>query len=206
MVEAAGGSVLSVQLPKDRASGRPRGFGFVTVSSPEEAARVRSSLDGSIQSGRSISVRLFSADAPRPAANRPSTPGKSDERTVYVGNLPFDAEAAELETMFAPAGPVVRVQLPTGADGRPRGFGFVTMGSSKVAHDAVTAFAGLLLRGRRLNIGMAQGRVVRSSGEPQMTSRGGRSDAQSSAGGRPQSTERSRGGSEQTEPDAADDD
>src|SRR5271163_367774 len=65
LFEATGGTVVSVSLPKDRATGRPRGFGFVTLSTPAEAQIARDALDGSMQAGRSISVRPFQADPPR---------------------------------------------------------------------------------------------------------------------------------------------
>src|ERR1700679_2968637 len=63
--EATGGSVVNVSLPKDRATGRPRGFGFVTLSTPAEAHSARDALDGSVQGGKSISVRPFQAEPPR---------------------------------------------------------------------------------------------------------------------------------------------
>ena len=63
--EATGGKVTDVSLPRDRATGRVRGFGFVTFASPEEAATARDSLDGSLQAGRPISVRPFSSEPPR---------------------------------------------------------------------------------------------------------------------------------------------
>ena len=65
LFEATGGTVVQVSLPKDRATGRPRGFGFVTMSSPQQAQAARDALDGSLQSGRSISVRPFQAEPPR---------------------------------------------------------------------------------------------------------------------------------------------
>src|SRR6185503_21091563 len=65
--EATGGKVTDVSLPRDRATGRVRGFGFVTFSSPEEATTARDSLDGSLQAGRPISVRPFSSEPPRRA-------------------------------------------------------------------------------------------------------------------------------------------
>src|SRR5258706_4154800 len=65
LFEATGGTVLNVSLPKDRATGRPRGFGFVTLSTPAEAQAARDALDGSMQAGRSISVRPFQAEPPR---------------------------------------------------------------------------------------------------------------------------------------------
>ena len=65
LFEATGGNVVEVSLPKDRATGRPRGFGFVTLATSEEAGSARESLDGSFQGGKSISVRPFQAEPPR---------------------------------------------------------------------------------------------------------------------------------------------
>ena len=59
LFEATGGKVVSVSLPKDRITGRPRGFGFVTLATPQEAQAARDALDGSMQAGKSISVRPF---------------------------------------------------------------------------------------------------------------------------------------------------
>ncbi|HLV67137.1 MAG TPA: RNA-binding protein, partial [Polyangiaceae bacterium] len=50
LFEATGSKVVDVSLPRDRATGRVRGFGFVTLASPDEASRARQALDGSIQS------------------------------------------------------------------------------------------------------------------------------------------------------------
>src|SRR6476469_5635284 len=73
--EATGGKVVSVSLPKDRMTGRPRGFGFVTMSTPQEAQAARDSLDGSLQGGRSISVRPFQAEPPRKGEGGPMSSG-----------------------------------------------------------------------------------------------------------------------------------
>src|SRR5262245_39777815 len=104
LFEATGGSVVEVSLPKDRATGRPRGFGFVTLATQEEAGAARESLYGSFQGGKSISVRPFQAEPPRrdarPGGERsaggPSSgggfggggPAAAPDRTLYVGNLP----------------------------------------------------------------------------------------------------------------------
>src|SRR3954464_6400288 len=65
LFEATGGKVVDVSLPRDRATGRPRGFGFVTFATSEEAIAARDKLDGSLQAGRAISVRPFSSEPPR---------------------------------------------------------------------------------------------------------------------------------------------
>lgn len=49
------GEVLSVALPTDRETGRPRGFGFVEMSS-EDAASAIAALDGTEFGGRTLNV------------------------------------------------------------------------------------------------------------------------------------------------------
>ena len=43
---AAHGTVVEANLMTDRTSGRPRGFGFVTMASPEEAQKAIDALNG----------------------------------------------------------------------------------------------------------------------------------------------------------------
>ncbi|MCU0681332.1 MAG: hypothetical protein MUF34_03570 [Polyangiaceae bacterium] len=169
LFEATGGTVVEVSLPKDRATGRPRGFGFVTLSSSAEAQVARESLDGSMQAGKSISVRPFQAEPPKREGGGLGPPGgprsermgggpAASDRTIYVGNLPYDASQVEVETLFANAnaGPVARVSLPTDEEGRKRGFGFVTMASAEVANAAIEALRGADLRGRSLIVNLAR--------------------------------------------------
>jgi hypothetical protein len=188
LFEATGGNVVEVSLPKDRATGRPRGFGFVTLSTSEEAVSARESLDGSYHGGKSISVRPFQNEPPRREGLRPGPGGPGDrpmgvggpggfagggggggmgggmggpqgapDRTLYVGNLPYDATIEEVEGFIntTGAGPVVRVHLPTDPDGRKRGFGFVTMASADAAKVAIDALRGVDVRGRRLVVNLA---------------------------------------------------
>jgi cold-inducible RNA-binding protein len=53
---AAHGTVTEANLMMDRATGRPRGFAFVTMSSPEEAQNAIASLNGAQLGGRSLTV------------------------------------------------------------------------------------------------------------------------------------------------------
>ncbi len=50
------GTCASAAVMKDRATGRPRGFGFVEMSSDEEAQRAISTLNGADLQGRAINV------------------------------------------------------------------------------------------------------------------------------------------------------
>ena len=167
--EAAGGNVTEVSLPRDRATGRPRGFGFVTLSTAEDAANVRGSLDGSMQAGRSISVRPFSSEPPRRTEGRSETPsaaGPAEDRTLYVGNLPYDTSQQEVTQLLEANGvtPIVRVHLPAGPDGRLRGFGFITLGSAESANAAIVSLRGVDIRGRRLMVNIAHPRGAPGAG------------------------------------------
>jgi len=59
------GSVVSCQVITDRDTGRSKGFGFVEMSTAEEAQTVISSLDGQEVDGRQIRV-----NEARPKENR----------------------------------------------------------------------------------------------------------------------------------------
>ena len=53
---SAHGVVTEAHLPTDRMSGRPRGFAFVTMGTPEEAKAAIQAMNGSQLDGRSITV------------------------------------------------------------------------------------------------------------------------------------------------------
>jgi cold-inducible RNA-binding protein len=53
---AAHGSVLEVNIPQDRMTNKPRGFGFVTMSSQQEATAAVAALNGTDLHGRALTV------------------------------------------------------------------------------------------------------------------------------------------------------
>ncbi len=53
---AAHGTVLEANLMVDRESGRPRGFGFVTMSTPEEAQNAITGMSNASLDGRNLTV------------------------------------------------------------------------------------------------------------------------------------------------------
>lgn len=63
---AAHGTVVEANLVMDRATGQPRGFGFVTMSSPEEAQKAIDALDGKDLGGRAVKVNIARAREDRP--------------------------------------------------------------------------------------------------------------------------------------------
>ena len=55
---AAHGTVVEANLMMDRVTGRPRGFGFVTMSTPEEAQKAIDALNGKELDGRALTVNI----------------------------------------------------------------------------------------------------------------------------------------------------
>ena len=55
---AAHGTVMETNLMMDRETGRPRGFGFITMNSTEEAQKAISALNGSQLGGRALTVNV----------------------------------------------------------------------------------------------------------------------------------------------------
>ena len=67
---ASKGEVVSVSLVTDRATGRPKGFGFVEMASPEQAQAAKDALDGQEVDGRTIKVDLAKEQQPRMGGGR----------------------------------------------------------------------------------------------------------------------------------------
>src|SRR6476620_10871713 len=55
---AAFGTVTEASLMIDKMSGRPRGFGFVTMASAEEAQKAIDGLNGKQMDGRALTVNI----------------------------------------------------------------------------------------------------------------------------------------------------
>lgn len=81
-------------------------------------------------------------------------------KKLYVGNLPYSVTEDELFSVFGADGRTVsEVAIIMDRDtGRPRGFGFVTMGSEEDAQSAIQALDGSSLGGRSLKVNESQDR------------------------------------------------
>jgi RNA recognition motif-containing protein len=77
---AAHGTVLETNLMMDKMSGRPRGFAFVTMSSPEEAQKAIEAMNGKSVDGRALTVNVA-----RPREERPGGGGGGGGRRFGGG-------------------------------------------------------------------------------------------------------------------------
>jgi RNA recognition motif-containing protein len=74
------GDVVAEKIIRDRISGQPRGFGFVTMGSAEEADEAISRLNGQELQGRSLKIALARGRSQQrrpPDRDRPPRPGGS---------------------------------------------------------------------------------------------------------------------------------
>lgn len=118
----------------------------------------RSALSHSILWARSNATQIHQRVSPE--SNHMSN-------RLFVGNLSFNTSQADLEALFAAAGEVREVAIPTDREtGQPRGFGFVTMGDASAANAAISQLNGATLDGRVLRVNEAQERTQRSGGRP----------------------------------------
>ncbi|MBT8485323.1 MAG: RNA-binding protein [Phycisphaerales bacterium] len=84
---------------------------------------------------------------------------------LYVGNLSFSTSEAELRELFSQYGEVNDVALITDRDtGRPRGFGFVELGSDQAGREAISALDGKEFGGRQLKVNEARAKTDRPAG------------------------------------------
>ena len=177
---------------RDGASGRSRGFGFLTFKDPKTVNVVMVKehyLDGKIvrpeiSTSKKAPSRLLNPLA-TPILNPCSPSSKIDpkraiprdeqERTskIFVGGVSQEANEQVFKEYFAQFGRVVDATLMMDKDtGRPRGFGFVTF-DSEAAVDATLA-GDLQILGKPIEVKKAQPRGNMREEENESLGRGGR--------------------------------
>ena len=78
-------------------------------------------------------------------------------RKLYVGNLPFNTDEAQLQELFAQAGAVDTVSVVRDREtGRARGFAFVEMSSDADAQQAISKLNSVEFGGRALTVNEAR--------------------------------------------------
>lgn len=84
---------------------------------------------------------------------------------IYVGNLPYDVTEEELQQEFQAYGEVASVSIISDKfSGRPKGFGFVEMGSQSEGEAAIEGLNGKVLKERTIVVNEARPRPDNRSG------------------------------------------
>jgi nucleolin len=150
------GTITEFDLPKFEDSGRLRGVARITFASADEA-NAALELNNTDFGGRSISVEIA---RPSRAFNGGAAGGSNSEptNTVFLGNLPYDADEDVLRGVFGECGEIARVRIATDREtGQPRGFGHIEFAEVDGAKAAV-ALAGTPINGRAVRVDFAAAR------------------------------------------------
>jgi cold-inducible RNA-binding protein len=86
-------------------------------------------------------------------------------KKLYVGNLPYTTNEAELKELFSQAGAVESTAVITDKfSGRSKGFGFVEMATPEEAEKAIQMFNQHDMGGRKLTVSEARPKEERPRG------------------------------------------
>jgi RNA recognition motif-containing protein len=84
---------------------------------------------------------------------------------IYVGNLPYQVDGAELQQIFSQYGQVKNASIIMDREtGRSRGFGFVEMANPDEAQQAIIALNDKDFNGRPLKVNEARPKAERPRG------------------------------------------
>jgi cold-inducible RNA-binding protein len=90
---------------------------------------------------------------------RPGPARRAGPMKLYVGNLSYDTNDAELRELFIPFGEPDSAKVITDRDtGRSKGFGFVEFSNNAEATAAMNALNGKEVNGRALTVNEARPR------------------------------------------------
>ncbi|XP_068657759.1 28 kDa ribonucleoprotein, chloroplastic-like [Aristolochia californica] len=160
------GTVEVAEVIYNRETDQSRGFGFVTMSTVEEAEKAIDKFHQYDFNGRLLTVNKASPRGSRAERVERSPRGFESSHRLYVGNLPWGVNDERLEQAFSEFGKVVQARVVYDREtGRSRGFGFVTMDSQAELDDAIQGLDGQTLDGRAIRVNVAEERPRRGGGD-----------------------------------------
>ncbi|CAL1358130.1 unnamed protein product [Linum trigynum] len=176
------GEITDSVIMKDRKTGQPRGFGFVTYADPSVVDQVIQ--DTHIINGKQVEIKRT---IPRGAA------GPKDFKTkkIFVGGIPSAVTEDDLKEFFSQFGSIAEHQiLRDHSTNRSRGFGFVTFEEEDAVDELLTKGNRLEFAGTQVEIKKAEPKKpnpptpsFKRYGDSRSTPRGGYGDTYGGLGG-----------------------
>ncbi|XP_004304654.1 PREDICTED: nuclear pore membrane glycoprotein 210-like [Fragaria vesca subsp. vesca] len=148
------GEIIDSVIMKDRKTGQPRGFGFVTYADPSVVDTVIEETH--VINGKQVEIKRT---IPRGAM------GSKDFKTkkIFVGGIPTTVNEDEFSDFFSQFGEVKEHQIMRDhSTGRSRGFGFVTFETEQAVDN-------LLDKGNKLEFAGAQVEIKKAEPKKQTT-------------------------------------
>jgi len=141
------GEITDSVIMKDRVSGQPRGFGFVTYADPCVIDKVIQ--DKHVLDGKAVEIK-------RTIPRGNSSKGPKTKK-VFVGGIPTSITEDEFKDYFSKFGKVVEHQIMQDrGTGRSRGFGFITFDSEQAVEEIMSQGGMLELGGKKVEIKKAE--------------------------------------------------
>lgn len=197
-IESLRATPLRVKIAKDAVSGRSRGFAKAYFDSERSRDFALEALQMTELNGRELTVAVSkkrSNDEDSPwgggasslsssrSGRKEADPDARNSRSIFVGNLPFEATADSVVDMVEDVlGPnrIVSVRLAQDPyTGRPKGYGHLDLKSVEDCERAVSLMDGMNLSGRPLRVDFASN----SNANKSDGGGGGRDGARGGGGG-----------------------
>ncbi|XP_076437660.1 polyadenylate-binding protein 4-like [Babylonia areolata] len=155
---SAFGNILSCKIACD--DNGSKGYGFVHFETEEAARQSIEKVNGMLLNGKKVFVGRFI-----PRKERLLLLGDKLRKfnNVYIKNFGDDLDDDKLKQLFEPFGKIISAKVMTDAQGKSRGFGFVSFEETDSAEKAVQAINGMELNGKTLFAGRAQKKSERQA-------------------------------------------
>ncbi|GMH10975.1 hypothetical protein Nepgr_012816 [Nepenthes gracilis] len=142
------GEIIDSVIMKDRHTGRPRGFGFITYADP-------SVVDTVIQENHVINGKQVEIKRTIPKGAAQANDFKT--KKIFVGGIPTTLTDEEFKDFFSKYGKVVEHEIIRDhASKRSRGFGFIVFDSDKIVDDVLAGGNMIDMNGNRVEIKKAE--------------------------------------------------
>ncbi|XP_062078947.1 heterogeneous nuclear ribonucleoprotein 1 [Humulus lupulus] len=142
------GEVVDSVIMKDRFTGQPRGFGFITYADPAVVDKVIE--DTHVINGKQVEIKR----------TIPKGQGQSKDfktKKIFVGGIPSTVSEDELKTFFSKYGKVVEHQIIRDHEtNRSRGFGFIIFDSEEVVDEILSKGNMIDMSGTQVEIKKAE--------------------------------------------------
>lgn len=142
------GEIIDDVIMKDRYSGHPRGFGFITFADPSVVDKVIE--DSHVFNGKQVEIKRT---IPKGSAQSKDFKTKK----IFVGGIPSSVSEDEFKNFFSKYGKVVDHQIIRDhATNRSRGFGFIIFDDDQVVDDLLANGNMIDLSGTQVEIKKAE--------------------------------------------------
>uniref|UniRef100_A0A0D6R1W4 Small ribosomal subunit protein cS22 n=1 Tax=Araucaria cunninghamii TaxID=56994 RepID=A0A0D6R1W4_ARACU len=152
------GTVEKAEVMYDKYTKKSRRFGFVTMSTVEEAQAAAENMNGTEIGGRQIKVNITEKPLDTSALDRLAEEDNFIDSSykAYIGNLAKTVTAETLKKKFSEKAKVLDAKVPCSPEtGKSLGYGFVSFSSEDDMDVAIACLNDIELEGRRIRVNVA---------------------------------------------------